>query len=279
VACSYDIPDDLWLVDIDKGQMSQVIQNIIINARQAMPNGGTIRVSCENVPPELNAVHSLPHKDHYIEINISDTGIGMPAGILDKIFDPYFSTKQEGSGLGLAIAHSIVNKHKGFLSVQSTPAEGSTFTIHLPASTRQQEPQKEHEHIVTSVGSARIMVMDDENMIRDLAKAMLEMLGHEVVLARRGEEAIELFKKHRDSGEPIDISIMDLTVPGGMGGKLAVQEILAMQPDAKVVVSSGYSNDPIVANCQHYGFCAAIVKPYQLHEIAKVINQILSTNR
>ena len=275
VACSYAVPDDLWLVDVDKGQMSQVIQNIIINAKQAMPDGGTIRVSCENAESRSNNVQSLPGQGNYIKIEITDSGTGIPDNIMDKIFDPYFTTKQEGNGLGLAIAHSIVAKHDGSIGVRSTPGKGTTFTLYLPVSVRQQAKQTERETAAPSAARAKVMVMDDEKMIRDLATEMLETLGHDVVLARNGEEAIELFKKHRDAGEPIDIIIMDLTIPGGMGGRFAVQEILAMKPDAKIIVSSGYSNDPIMANCEEYGFCAAIGKPFEMEEITKVINQHL----
>ncbi|OKY75090.1 MAG: hypothetical protein BM485_10370 [Desulfobulbaceae bacterium DB1] len=275
VACRYFMPDDLWLVDIDKGQMSQVIQNIIINAKHAMPTGGIIQVSCENFVSGENAGSTLPGKKHFIKIIIRDSGIGIPVNLIDKIFDPYFSTKKEGSGLGLAISHSIISKHNGSISVQSQPGEGTAFTIYLPASTREKEMKSTCEILDMSGGKGRIMIMDDEEMVRDVTRAMLASLGHEVVLARHGEEAVDLFKKHGDCGEPIDIIIMDLTIPGGMGGKDAVKAIHAINPKAKVVVSSGYSNDPIMAHCRDYGFVAAIVKPFQLQDISKIINQLL----
>lgn len=275
VACQYTIPDDLRLVNIDKGQMSQVIQNIIINANQAMPEGGIIHVTCENIDSLTDENALLPHQENYIKITLTDSGIGIPTGVIDKIFDPYFSTKQEGSGLGLAISHSIISKHNGHISVQSTPGVGTTFTIYLPASFQKQKKEKSNEIIKPRTGKTKIMVMDDEEMVRDIAQAMIDRLGHEVVLAQDGTEALELYKEQSDSGEPIDVIIMDLTIPGGMGGKEAVKEILAINPDAKVIVSSGYSNDPAMANCQEYGFVAAVVKPYQLQELTNVINQVL----
>ncbi len=255
VACSYHIPDDLWLVEIDKGQISQVIQNVIINADHAMPEGGVIDVKCENVDSlHLEGV-VLPRDKKFVKVSITDSGKGIPAKIIDKIFDPYFSTKQEGSGLGLAISHSIITKHNGHIAVESTHGVGTTFTIYLPASTDQQEQEKQEATIEQGKGIAKIMVMDDEKLLRDVAKAMLNQMGHEVVLVQEGAAALEVYREHSESGEPIDIVIMDLTIPGGMGGKDAVKEMLAFDPCAKVIVSSGYSNDPIMTDCQKYGFC------------------------
>jgi PAS domain S-box-containing protein len=277
VACRYSIPDDLWLVDIDKGQISQVIQNLIINAKHSMPDGGTIQVDCKNIdsliPPDI----FLPNTSRYIKITISDSGIGIPENLIDKIFDPYFTTKQEGSGLGLAITHSIISKHNGSISVQSKPGTGTTFTLYLPATDRPQEKKQEDQKaLATNQGKARIMIMDDDTMVLDVAQAMLTMLGHDVILVGDGTEAIEIYQQQNASGQAIDIIIMDLTIPGGMGGKEAVAEILAINPKAKVIVSSGYSNDPIMARCQEYGFVAAIGKPFQMQELIDTINRIMS---
>ena len=278
VDCRYHIPDDIWFVEIDKGQISQVIQNIIINAKHAMPDGGTIQVTGKNIDPlHLQDINHLPRDTNFVEVTITDSGIGMPVDIIDKIFDPYFSTKQEGSGLGLAVSHSIITKHNGHITVKSTPGVGTSFSIYLPVSRFQQEKEKEEEIMEVAKGKAKIMVMDDDEMIRDVAQSMLSLMGHEVLLAQDGVEALALYKEHSDSGEPIAIVIMDLTIPGGMGGQDAVKEVLAFDPDAKVIVCSGYSNDPIMANCQQYGFCAAIVKPYQLQELTKVINQVMAS--
>lgn len=272
-ACKYNIPDDLWLVEIDKGQISQVIQNIIINANHAMPNGGIIQVRCENIDPLHDENVSLPHDKKFVKIIIADSGTGIPVNLIDKIFDPYFSTKQEGSGLGLAISHSIIKKHNGQISVESNPGTGTTFTIYLPASIQKLIQKTAESPLGLSTGKAKIMVMDDEKIVRDVAETMLNRLGHEVLLAEDGKQALELYKSHKTSAKPIDIVIMDLTIPGGMGGKDALQEILAFDPDAKVIVSSGYSNDPIMANCRKYGFCCALVKPYQFDDLTNVIHQ------
>jgi PAS domain S-box-containing protein len=278
VACRYSLPEDLWLVDIDKGQMSQVIQNIIINANHAMPDGGNIQVNCENIDSLAIPGVSLPVPNKYIKITISDNGIGIPKNLIDKIFDPYFTTKEEGSGLGLAITHSIIAKHNGSISVESQPGEGTTFTLYLPASIREQKKDNHKTAIEISANTAKIMVMDDEEMVRDIAKAILVVLGHDVILAANGDEAVELYKKECDSGKPFDIIIMDLTIPGGMGGESAVQEILAINPEAKVIVSSGYSNDPVMAHYQDYGFSAAIVKPFEVQDIMNAINKLLPPN-
>jgi PAS domain S-box-containing protein len=277
VACQYSIPGDLWLVDIDRGQISQVIQNIIINAKHAMPGGGYIRVSCENVSAQSIPDITLSGKGRYIKINISDSGTGIPDNILDKIFDPYFTTKHEGSGLGLAITHCIISKHNGHISVHSQQGKGTTFTIYLPVSGMKQEKKNREEIMTVKADKAKIMVMDDDEMVRKVAQAMLSMLDHEVVLARNGAEALSLYRKHQDSGEPIDLVIMDLTIPGGMGGKEAVKEIHAINPAAKVIVSSGYSNDPVMAYYKEYGFAAAIVKPFRIQDVLGIINQLLES--
>ncbi|MBU1233504.1 MAG: response regulator, partial [Proteobacteria bacterium] len=276
VVCRYNFTEDLWLVDIDKGQMSQVIQNIIINSRHAMPKGGTIDVRCENVFSNNigNSLQTSPQKG--IKITISDTGIGIPADVIDRIFDPYFSTSQKGSGLGLAISNSIIRKHDGRIFAQSTPGKQTTFTIFLPASTHHEKPMEPAEKHRKSVQSARILVMDDEELVRDVAAAMLVQLGHTPILVNDGTEALKTYQDQMDKNEPVHAVIMDLTIPGGVGGKDAVQDILAIDAKARVIVSSGYSNDPIMANCQQYGFVAAVVKPYQIKELEKILELALA---
>ena len=272
VAIKYDIPDDLWLVDIDKSQMSQVIQNIVINAKNAMHVGGTISITCQNVPDIQKEHVPLPIWKRYIKCTICDSGQGIPEHIIDKIFEPYFTTKQEGSGLGLAITHSIITRHQGDIYAQSEVGVGTSFLIYLPASEQTLEiPAKPQP--VFDVQNLRILVMDDDTMVRNVSEAMLTKLGHEVVLAADGEEAISIYG---ETGKNIDIVIMDLTIPGGMGGKDAVQELLKIDPMAKIIVSSGYSNDPIMANFREHGFCSAIVKPYQLQELSRVIAQVMA---
>ena len=273
VACHFAIPDDLWLADIDKNQISQVIQNIVLNASQATPDSGLIQINCTNIDSPAQAKAALPRNKNYVKIEIKDNGIGIPADIIERIFDPYFSTKQEGSGLGMSITHSIITQHGGMITVESQPNVGTNFTIYIPASNQEKtaKPQQS-DHQAKESGKSRIMLMDDEEMVRNVIKEMLTIFGHDVVLAADGNEAIAAFK---NADPPIDLIIMDLTIPGGMGGKEAVQEILNMDKTAKIIVSSGYSNDPIMANYKDYGFSGAIVKPFQVQELTDIINKVL----
>lgn len=273
VACHYHFPDDLLLVDIDRGQISQVVQNLIINARQAMPTGGIIEVTAANATAAEISSLGLPDDDRLVRLTIRDNGCGIPANILEKIFDPYFSTKQEGSGLGLAISHSIIKKHGGTIEVESTPGEGTLFSIFLPAATVGLAAEVQETCVPSCQG--RILVVDDEEIVRNISAAMLSELGHEVLLAEEGRQAIMLYRQNLQQNTPIDLLIMDLTIPGGMGGQEALQQILAIDPQAKAIVSSGYSNDPVMANFADYGFVAAITKPYQLGDMSKLINQLL----
>ena len=275
VLCDYDIPNDLWLAEVDTGQISQVIQNIILNARYAMPLGGAIKINCQNIPDISKELPSLPF-GKYLKITIHDSGSGILSKYIDKIFDPYFSTKQEGNGLGLAICHSIIGKHGGNISVQSEINKGTVFTIFLPASTIiAKEPTSLKHDTVEAVHKATILVMDDEAIVRHMLKQMLSHLGHEVLMAENSQEAIELYNEYAESNRTIDIVFMDLFIPGEKGGKETVREILRINPDAKVVVASGYSNDQIMADFQEYGFVASIKKPFQLPIIETLINELL----
>ncbi len=275
VNCRYNFPEDLWQVDADSGQLGQVIQNIVLNARHAMPEGGTITVSCDNVDDA--ATESLLSVDSgkYVRIVIKDTGVGIPAEIIDKVFDPYFTTKQEGSGLGLAICHSIIHKHGGYLTVESVSGRGTTFTLYLPAAFSKDGNGSREEAVAHAVKAARIMVMDDEEMLRSLARSQLSMLGHEPILVTDGIEAINRYQELQDQGTPVDLVIMDLTIPGGMGGQEAAQKLLALDPLAKIIVASGYSNDPVMATYRDYGFKAAIAKPFSLSRLSAVIGSVL----
>ena len=278
VACKFSFPDDLWLVEIDRGQISQVIQNIIINATQAMPDGGTISVSCENAASAVNNIN-LAADRKYVKIVISDTGIGIPADVVERIFDPYFSTKIQGIGLGLAICHSIITKHGGHIEVASKPGKGTVFSIFLPASEKTSLlPNQETEKTNQSGRPARILVMDDEEMVRKLAEETLSLGGHEVICAKDGAEAVRLYKESIARNQPFDLTIMDLTVPGGMGGQETAKEILSINPQAKVIVSSGYSNAPVMASFKEYGFCDAIVKPYHPKQLLQVVGNALSAH-
>ena len=276
VFCDYTFPDDLWTVNADSGQISQVIQNLILNAKFAMPDGGSINVSCNNVEDAACEQLLSRHEGNFISITIEDTGVGIPQEIINKIFDPYFTTKPGGSGLGLSICHAIIDKHDGNIMVQSNIGKGTTFTVYLPAEpstdvsvTKQQKPK-------TAVKAARVMVMDDEQMVRNLTQSQLSTLGHEAILVEDGEEAINTYQELQDTNTPVDLVIMDLTIPGGMGGQEAARKLLQLAPEAKIIVASGYSNDPVMANYREYGFCAAVAKPFDLAELSEGIDSVLS---
>ena len=217
----------------------------------------------------INTVSSKPA--NYVELQIKDNGLGISQEDLDKIFDPYFSTKQQGSGLGLATTHSIIGKHDGHIRVQSTPGVGTTFTVALPAASRDLAPAQQAEEIFVRTRSARILVMDDDELVRDITQKILKEMGHEVLSVKDGMEAVQIYQESIDNESPIDLTIMDLTIPGGMGGQEAVQQILSIDPNAKVIVTSGYSNDPVMANFKDYGFCSAITKPHHFVDLEKAI--------
>ncbi len=274
VSYQINIPDDLWLVDIDAGQISQVIQNLVINAKHAMPDGGGIIINCTNITDITSEPLCGLEDKAYVKITLQDNGCGISANYLEKIFDPYFTTKQEGSGLGLAISHSIISKHDGHISVKSQMGVGTTFTIYMPVSGEQTPHDLVQDAQKPETVKARILIMDDEQLVREIATHMLNRLGHEVLLAGDGQEAIDIFNEHHKGDKPIDIIIMDLTIPGGMGGQEAIQQILKIDPTARAIVSSGYSNDPVMTNYQEYGFKAAIAKPFLLAELDKILTEV-----
>ncbi|WP_084456940.1 hybrid sensor histidine kinase/response regulator [Desulfogranum mediterraneum] len=274
VACEYSLPPELWLAEIDPGQISQVIQNIVLNARQAMPEGGTIRIIAANVADSSGAACSSQPRGKALQITITDSGPGIPAENLDKIFDPYYTTKAEGNGLGLAISHSIIQKHGGGLEVESQPNQGTSFRISLPAAREQTIARHREQAARVSAAAKRVMVMDDDPFILDLSQQMLLQFGHEPVLAKSGHEALELYQHHHGSAHPIDILILDLTLPGCMGGREVLQRILALTPEAKAIVTSGYSNDSVLTNYRQHGFSATISKPFVMAELQATIDQL-----
>jgi PAS domain S-box-containing protein len=274
VSCEYSIDENLWLINADSGQISQVIQNIILNAKHAMPAGGKIQIACTNVEGVTeNAMPISLRSGQFVRISIQDSGFGIAPEIMDKIFDPYFSTKPDGNGLGLAICHFVIKKHDGWIAVQSEIGKGTTFSIYLPIAQTADlvAAQLGKEKATAQKKIARIMVMDDDRMLRELAKAQLRSLGHETVLVADGEAAITTYKQLQKNGNPVDLVIMDLTIPGGMGGKEAAQLILKDDPRAKLIVASGYSNDPVLAEYKQYGFRAAVAKPFSLKELSRAI--------
>lgn len=279
VRCEFSIQEGLWPVEIDEGQIGQVIHNLVLNAEQAMPEGGRIEIRAEN--RTRDGAKGLPLvRGEYVHITIRDFGVGIPKEHLQKIFDPYFTTKQRGSGLGLSTSYSIIKKHDGHMTVDSEPGKGSAFSIYLPAFPKAVLPKrKEPIAFEALLGRGRVLVMDDEEIIRDVLQEMLRRFGYETVLARDGGEAIELYRRAKESEHPFDAVIMDLTVPGGMGGKEAIRKLREIDPEVRAIVSSGYSNDPLAGTFTKYGFSDFVAKPFKLEELGKVLKRVVSKNR
>jgi signal transduction histidine kinase/CheY-like chemotaxis protein len=272
VQCEITFPENLWWLEADPGQIGQVIQNLTINAIQAMPTGGTIKVWAENLTLGTGSVLPLG-AGRYIKISVQDQGMGIPAEHLPRIFDPYFSSKEKGSGLGLATTYSIINKHHGHIDVESKTGLGTTFHIYLPAVETQGALQPEGERELV-VGKGKILVMDDEEMVREVLGKMLARLGYEAELAGDGGEAIEIFTQAQGFGQAFAAVILDLTVAGGMGGKETMARLLEIDPQVKAVVSSGYHDNPIMANFQQYGFSGVMAKPYRISELSKILQEV-----
>jgi PAS domain S-box-containing protein len=269
VRCQLELPEDLWAAQFDVGQISQVINNLLINAQQAMPEGGVVVVRAENVYIGKRARVPLA-KGRYIKISIRDHGVGIPEENLTRIFDPYFTTKQTGSGLGLATSYSIVKRHDGYIEVQSQVGKGTCFSVYLPASADSltAEAARTHDELT---GQGRILFMDDEEAVRRVGGEILKRLGYEVEFAAEGVEMLERYIEAKREARSFDAVVMDLTIPGGLGGKEAITRLLEVDPDAVAVVSSGYFNDPVMADFARYGFRGVIAKPYKVKELSKVI--------
>ena len=274
VKCQFNMPKELWKVEIDEGQINQVIHNVILNADQAMLNGGIISVTAENVTVGDDFISRLK-SGKYVKISIEDYGIGIPEKIIQKIFDPYFTTKQDGTGLGLATSFSIVNKHDGYIDVQSKEGEGAAFFIYLPASLKKTHINKVIEKTLRP-GKGKILIMDDDKMVLDTAGQMLSDLGYEVNFAKDGFDALEQYQKSKASDNPFDLVIMDLTIPGGLGGIETIKKLHKINPEAKAIVSSGYSTAPVMANFEEYGFSGVVAKPYDVKELSEIIEHVLT---
>lgn len=273
VACEFDIPDSIAPCEYDENQMSQVIDNIVRNAQQAMPSGGMIRISLRNVTLKEKEIALLPHGD-YIKICITDQGKGIPPELLGKIFDPFFSTKEMGSGLGLTTCYSIIQKHDGHIQVDSVAGKGSKFTIFLPAS-KQEVAEAEKKETSTLKGKGNILILDDEQFIRKIVKALLESAGYSVLEAETGESALELVKTAKAKGIAIQAAIFDLTIPGGMGGKEVTRLIREFDQDLVIIASSGYSDDPVIADPIAFGFQGSLQKPYSKQDLYNLLARII----
>jgi two-component system, cell cycle sensor histidine kinase and response regulator CckA len=270
---AFALAEDLRSVNVDPGQIGQVIQNLVLNADQATPNGGTLHILADNVV--ISAGDALPlEPGAYVRIEVRDEGVGIPDRILHQVFDPYFTTKEAGHGLGLAICHSIIQRHGGHISVESERGEGTAFTFYLPAA-KARAVEVTQEALELPEGTGRILVMDDEDQILRTVGRMLGALGYTAAAAKNGEEAISAYRQASASGDPFGLVIMDLTIPGGMGGKEAVVKLHEVDPQARVIVASGYADDPVMADPQAYGFVAGIRKPIDLDELAEVVAQAI----
>ena len=276
VGCELSLPKDLDLVEVDRGQMNQVFNNLLINAKEAMPDGGSVEVSASNV--RITGDDNLPLKGgRYVKISVADHGAGIPEKYLPRIFDPYFSTKDRGSdkgmGLGLAICHSIMSKHEGHIGVESREGAGTVFHIYLPAAEgRDEERPGKESHF--AAGRGRVLFMDDDEGVRKIAGAMLKQLGYEVEFAKNGEEAADAYRRAKKGGRTFDAAILDLTVQGGMGGEKALRRLREIDPEVKAVVSSGYAEDPVMKDFGRYGFADAIAKPYNAKELKGLLSKL-----
>jgi len=280
------IADDLWNCDVDENQISQVIENIVVNAQQAMDNSSELHVAADNcIIDECSRI--VLHPGPYVRITISDSGRGIAPEILNRIFDPFFTTKQAGSGLGLSTSYSIIRKHDGIIDVESAPGKRTSFFIYIPALPKNmpgfsgigQNSVKKPVETVSGLQAPvqhRILVMDDEDYIRDLATEMLGDMGYEVVVVANGREAVDQVKLSLENQNPFDVLILDLTIPGGMGGKDALHEILRIAPDTRAIASSGYSDDPVMSAPEKFGFVSSLRKPYMKKEIVFLLSGILN---
>ena len=273
--CVFELPDDLWSVHADPDQISRVVHNLALNAHHSMPQGGQVIVTGANIE-EAKIPQNILDSGPFTRISVSDQGHGISSEHLVKIFDPYFTTKAHGSGLGLASSYSIIKRHGGIITVESLPGQGTTFHVYLPAVPTASPTHRDAEEDEPDRPGGRILVMDDEVMILDISVDLMEHLGHAAVAVQNGEEAVARYKQAMADGLPFDVVIMDLTIPGGMGGKEAVREILKLDPAAKVVASSGYSSDPVMATFQEYGFVGVIAKPYTIQQIKILLNKLLA---
>jgi len=278
ISANFGIAEDLWLCDCDGSQIGQVVDNLVLNAKQASPGGGKLDVRADNRNMEPGPKGLASHRGNFVEISIHDSGVGMPPEVLSKIFTPFFSTKTTGHGLGLAAVYSIVQHHHGWVEVESERGTGSTFHVFLPADPdsvvdSSKVDSSTHEPVR---GSGRILVMDDQKYIATFMSDMLSHLGYAPTTTRDGQEAVEAFRRAEESGDPFRACVLDLTIPGGMGGIETALAIQRIRPDAVLVASSGYSDNPVVLEPKGHGFSASLVKPFRMEDLANVLESVLA---
>ncbi|GJL55665.1 MAG: hypothetical protein NPIRA02_27970 [Nitrospirales bacterium] len=273
--CHFDLPVDLWNVEADRGQLSHVIHNLVLNAHQAMPRGGTVTIRAENsvVHPHTRERKIALHNGHYVEIIIEDQGIGIPADYLTQIFDPYFTTKQSGSGLGLSTAYSVIKNHGGTMTVASELGKGTQLRVYLPASPSHVSSD-ENTPPMSITGEGKILVMDDDDSVRLLLEEMLIHLGYEVESVPDGDDAITRYQQAKAKQQGYSAVILDLTVPGGLGGKDTLEKLRQIDPNVKAIVASGYCNDPLLSRYSAFGFLGMVAKPFQLGELSEVLHRV-----
>lgn len=285
IDCVLGSPRGIWPAQVDAQQIGQAIHNLIINAAESMPGGGAVSIDFRNVIVDPSTATLAAGR--YVEIAITDRGVGIPDENIEKIFDPYFSTKgkgeHKGTGLGLSISNSIISNHGGEITVSSRLGQGSTFHVRLPAADtavvveKAPLPHRDDAEPQTPIhGHGRILVMDDESMILELAGNLLRHLGYDADFAKTGQAAIEKYRAALDSGAPFDAVILDLTIRGGMGGQETIRELTAIDPDVRAIVSSGYSDNPVIANFRDYGFCERVAKPYEMAEFSRKLHRVVS---
>jgi PAS domain S-box-containing protein len=273
---------DLWPAEIDPGQISQVIANLVVNADQAMPNGGTLRVTCDNFRYNSATTPVIPDltPGEYIRIGIRDEGVGIPDQYLKRIFDPYFTTKPKGNGLGLATTYSIIKNHNGLVTVESEVHVGSSFTLYLPASLHQELPVETTRPVIETItGTGNVLVVDDEEAIRALVEFTLSRLGYKVMQAASALEGVNIYRQKFEAGERFDAVILDLTLPGGMGGKEALKKLIEIDPTVNAIVSSGYATDATMSRYQDFGFRGVIAKPYEAAELGKIVHDVIGSSK
>ncbi|MFC1544664.1 PAS domain S-box protein [Gemmatimonadota bacterium] len=276
VTSNFNVKKGVKPVEIDASQMNQVFNNLLINAEQAMPQGGVVDITLDNFRIKKTGRFLLPEGD-YVRVIIRDEGHGISNESADKIFDPYFTTKQKGSGLGLTTSYSIVKKHGGVIRLKSDKGIGSTFEVYLPACLEESVDGnfKDNRNLDFDSKTIKILVMDDEELYRKGLKLALESLGHEVCAAGDGKEAIDLYTQERERGQEFELLIMDLTIPGGMGGKEAMDVLTERYPDVKAIISSGYSEDPVISEYKEHGFLGVVAKPYTIEDLIDVISRVI----